>query len=49
MIVYDCDDDSDFAALESRVEADDLVQRNLLQSFGPDELSEALNRGFATR
>lgn len=49
MVVYDCDDDAQFSRLEQRVDDDDLVARNLIQSFGPDELSEATNRGFSTR
>ena len=46
MTVYDCDDESEFEALESRVEADELLERRLLQTFGPDSLEEARNRGF---
>lgn len=46
MIVYDCDDDVQFGALEERVAADDLMNRNLLSAFGPDEVAEARNRGF---
>ena len=46
MTVYDCDDTGQFARLEARVEADDLVGRNLIQSFAPDILAEARNRGF---
>ncbi len=49
MRVYDTDDPSQYEALEARVEADDLLERNLLQSFGPDELAEARNRGFRPR
>ncbi len=49
MVVYDCDDDDDFAELERRVAADDLVGRNLVSTFGPDELAEARNRGFRPR
>jgi len=44
MRVYDCDDDDQFAELESRVPA--LDGRNLFQTFGPDALAEAINRGF---
>ena len=36
MTVYDCDDAGQLARLEARVEADDLVGRNLIQSFAPD-------------
>lgn len=46
MVVYDCDDPLELAELETRVETDDLLARNLLQSFAPDELFEARNRGF---
>ena len=49
MIVYDCDNDGDFAALEARVGADDLLAGGLLQSFGPDSLAEARNWGFRQR
>ena len=46
MVVYDCDDDAALAALQQRVADDDLMGDNLLQSFGPDSLAEARNRGF---
>ena len=46
MIVYDCDDDEQFAELSERVESEDLVDRNLLSSFAPDLPAEARNRGF---
>ncbi len=46
MVVYDCDDDHHFAELSERVESDDLVAKNLLSSFAPDEAAEARNRGF---
>ncbi len=49
MIVHDCDDPSDFAALEERVERADLMGEKLLQAFGPDTLAEAQNRGFRPR
>ncbi len=48
MIVYDCDDADDFAALEERAEKQDLMGEKLLQAFGPDTLAEARNRGFHT-
>lgn len=47
MVVHDCDNDSEFAALQERVSSDDLLTSNLLQAFGPDTLSEARNRGFS--
>lgn len=46
MKVYDCDDTEQLRSLERRVEAKDLVARNLIQSFGPDSLAESANRGF---
>lgn len=49
MVVYDCDHADDFAALEARVEKQDLGGEKLLQAFGPDTLAEARNRGFRPR
>ena len=51
MLVYDCDDEDQFSELQERVEEEDLSNRLLLQSFAPDTLTEAKNRGFreATR
>ncbi|MFV9673270.1 MAG: hypothetical protein ACNYZH_08585 [Acidimicrobiia bacterium] len=49
MIVHDCDNVDDFAALEARAEKQDLMGEKLLQSFGPDTLAEARNRGFRSR
>ena len=46
MRVYDTDDAVQADSLVERVAADDLVGRNLVQTFSPDELSEARNRGF---
>ena len=46
MIVYDCDDSEQFDELAARAEEDDLMDRKLLQSFAPDTLEEARNRGF---
>lgn len=46
MTVYDCDDDMQFERLESLVAESNLGQRNELQTFAPDESSEAANRGF---
>ena len=46
MMVYDCDDSGAFAVLEQRLTGDELLRRNLLQTFAPDELAEARNRGF---
>ena len=49
MIVYDCDDDQQYAELSERVDSEDLLARNLLSSFAPDEVAEARNRGFRAR
>lgn len=49
MIVYDCDDPGDFAVIEGRVERDQLLDGKLLQSFAPDTVAEARNRGFRPR
>lgn len=46
MRVFDCEDADQFEMLEQRVAEGDLVERKLLQSFGPDTLEEARNRGF---
>ncbi len=46
MVVYDCDDEDQFALLEARVEAEALTERNLLSAIAPDTLAEARNRGF---
>ena len=46
MIVYDCDDPEQCEVLEGRIEDDDLVGRKLVQTYGPDTLAEARNRGF---
>ncbi len=47
MTVYDSDVEADFLALSERIEAGDLTRRRLVQTFGPDTLAEARNRGFA--
>ena len=49
MVVYDCDDPVEFAALEARVTDDDVVARSLISTFGPDTLAEARNRGYRQR
>lgn len=49
MVVYDCDDDDQAAELETRIASEGLLEANLLQTFGPDSLAEARNRGFAAR
>jgi len=49
MVVYDCDDEEQFSELGRRVADEDLVAQNLIQTFGPDVLPEARNRGFKPR
>ena len=46
MVVYDTDDTDAADALIGRIESDDLLAKNLVQTFGPDTLAEARNRGF---
>ena len=46
MVVYDTDDPDQATVLGSRVEDEELLGRNLIQTFGPDELAEARSRGF---
>lgn len=46
MRVYDTDDDIQSKRLSERIAVDNLLDRKLLQSFGPDTLPEARNRGF---
>lgn len=46
MRVYDCDDDAEVERLRERVESEGLLGAKLLQTFGPDTLAEARNRGF---
>lgn len=49
MIVYDCDDEAEFAELSERNDVDNLTMRNLISTFGPDTVLEASNRGFRPR
>ena len=46
MSVYDCDQPDQFDALQTRLAEDGLLERKLLQSFAPDSVDEARNRGF---
>lgn len=46
MKVYDCDDPEQFDRLSEGLGESELVAANLLQSFAPDDLLEAANRGF---
>lgn len=46
MVVYDTDDAGQAEAIQRRVDDADLLGRNLLQTFAPDTVPEARNRGF---
>lgn len=46
MVVYDCDDLIQFEEIESAENNEFLTSRNELQSFAPDTIAEARNRGF---
>jgi hypothetical protein len=46
MVVYDCDVPAQFDALSGRLNEEELMDRDLLQAFAPDEVPEARNRGF---
>ena len=46
MRVYDCDDSAQIDELNKRIESEDLVEAKVIQSFAPDRLSDARNRGF---
>jgi hypothetical protein len=49
MIVYDCDDEDQFAELQRRDTDEELTRRAQLQSFSPDTSVEARNRGYRPR
>lgn len=46
MRVYDTDNDAQSEKLSERIAAENLLDRKQLQSFAPDNLPEARNRGF---
>ena len=46
MRVYDTDDAGQTTLLEEAIAEGDLLVRDLLQTFAPDTLAEARNRGF---
>ena len=46
MVVYDTDDAAEAASLASGIAESDLIGRLLVQTFAPDTLLEARNRGF---
>lgn len=49
MIVFDTDDASESAELVALIEMGALMAKKLLQTFGPDTIEEARNRGFTPR
>jgi len=46
MKVYDCDNQLQFEKLNNKIGETDYIGLNLIQSFSPDSLDEAKNRGF---
>ena len=46
MKVYDCDDVQQFEKLSALTKKVDYIKLNLIQSFSPDNIDEAKNRGF---
>ena len=46
MKVYDCDNDEQFSKLTAMMDNLDYIKLNLIQSFSPDSIDEAKNRGF---
>ncbi len=46
MKVYDCDNDEQFSRLTAMMDNLDYIKLNLIQSFSPDSIDEAKNRGF---
>ncbi|HUG32878.1 MAG TPA: hypothetical protein VMM14_08295 [Acidimicrobiia bacterium] len=46
MRVFDCDNPEQFEELERRIEDEHLIDRKQIQSFAPDTIDEARNRGF---
>jgi hypothetical protein len=46
MKVYDCDNEEQFEKLTNLTNKVDYIKSNLIQSFSPDNIDEAKNRGF---
>ncbi|MDA8897070.1 hypothetical protein N9J00_02455 [Acidimicrobiia bacterium] len=46
MKVYDCDDEEQFKTLEVLFKEKEMLKNNKIQSFSPDTLEEANNRGY---
>ncbi|MCH7667733.1 MAG: hypothetical protein IIC71_00815 [Acidobacteria bacterium] len=49
MTVFDTDDAAESAELVALIDLGALIAKNLLQTFGPDTIEEARNRGFTLR
>ena len=46
MKVYDCDNEEQFKKLTTLTNKVDYIKLNLIQSFSPDTIDEAKNRGL---
>ena len=46
MLVYDTEEPDQADEISTRLDADDLIAHKLVQTFAPDTLEEARNRGF---
>ena len=46
MKVYDCDNDEQFKTHKTLYEEKEMLKNNKIQSFSPDSLEEAKNRGY---
>jgi hypothetical protein len=46
MKVYDCDNEDQYSKLLAMTKNLDYIKLNLIQSFSPDTVDEAKNRGF---
>ena len=46
MKVYDCDNEEQFKSLEVLFVEKEMLKNNKIQSFSPDSLNEAINRGY---
>jgi hypothetical protein len=47
MLVFDCDDQDQFESMARAASQLELDRKNLLQTFAPDTVFEAANRGFS--
>jgi|TARA_B110000914_G_scaffold207636_1_gene204506 hypothetical protein len=46
MKVYDCDNLEEFKSIEILFKEKEMLMNNKVQSFSPDSLEEAINRGY---